>query len=122
MADLGPLITKREADRDVFVPFKADDPELVVLNSTIHDKGREIDLLEEAIRKLKEKTKPIQEEFDNAIAVLKRGKANKMPCTEFFHWKERKMIVRRNDTNEIVSECELSGDAIPLQMNDEVVE
>ena len=116
-----PKVTRRPADREAFVPFTADDDRREELLTTIFDSGKQVDLLEKAISKLKDSAKTPKESYENALAELRKGKPVPVPCWEYFHWGEKKIIVKRQDTGEVISEEAITAEAVPLQMGDEAV-
>jgi hypothetical protein len=121
MAEKLPKITKREALRECFVPFTADDTRREELLEIITTQGKNVDALDKEIDKLKSSKKPLEEEYEKALTELKKGKPEQTGCWEFFYWSDRKIIVRRQDNEEIVSEETITEDAVPLTMGDEVV-
>jgi hypothetical protein len=119
--NITPKVTRRPADRECFVPFTAKDKRREELLTTIFESGKKVDILESAIKKLKDSAKGPSDEYESALNELKKGKPEKVPCWEVFNWEDRKIIVRRQDNDEIVSENEITEEAVPLTMGDEVV-
>ncbi len=116
-----PKVTRRPAEREAFVPYEKNDEQLVELLTTITEKGKEVDLLEKAIAKLKESKKAPEEAYNAAIASLRKGKPVKVMCWEIYMWDERKIFVRRQDNDELLSEEVIDSEAVPLDIGDEVV-
>jgi hypothetical protein len=117
-----PKYTRREALREVFVPYTINDAQREALLTTMVEEGKKVDLIVKAITKLKEKVKDPLEKYESAIAAIQKGKPVKTPCWEYFDWKNKKIIVTRQDNGDIISEEEISAKSVPLAIGDEEVD
>lgn len=72
--------------------------------------GAQMRPFEDRIEAAKKALKPLAEEFEKVEREICEGRPVEVDCKELFVWDASKVLVRRNDTGEIIERRDMTED------------
>ncbi len=103
-------ITKEAVVRQLRAPFTPEDETLRAHMAEYLAAQAEVFPIQTKIAKLEEQAEPLEKKMKTALAEIAKGTASEVECTQEINWLTGKVIVTRNDTEEIVEEREVNED------------